>query len=187
MELSISQKLDIVDSFFEENGGEMDAIYDEYYENLASIVKDIFYDSFSSEKSMDGEAWDGHAPATTRWRRHYINKGSYNRMGSNVSVTTGDEGEMLVLSGMTRDEIGGSIYYNKITGDVILPDENNYSSILSGATSMIISSVGRPILSNDGDALIDEVDRDNEITFRANAEIKELFLFHRQNYIESYL
>tara|TARA_R100000655_G_scaffold2697_1_gene10486 strand:+ start:2954 stop:3511 length:558 start_codon:yes stop_codon:yes gene_type:complete len=116
-------------------------ILDNAYKDVANNIRSQFLDAYASGQNLEGDVWHSQVESTIRWRRHYIGKGSYERVGQQVSIESTDEDELLVLSGKTRDDIASNIYYDITSGNIILPDMTNYAKHLTGETSIIIRNL----------------------------------------------
>ena len=66
-------------------------LLDNAYKDLANNIRSQFLDAYESGQNIEGDVWDAQAESTVRWRRHYIGKGSYQRVGQQVSVESTDE------------------------------------------------------------------------------------------------
>lgn len=167
--------------FVSDRMDDIDAIIDDAYTNLARDIQNEFLGAYSSGTSLDGQSWEGHLEATTRWRRHFIAKGFYDRVGQQVSVETGDEDELMVVSGMTRDEIADNIYYDLSSRDFVMPDMSNYGSLLSSETVTIIdSNPERPVLVDDAQSFIDTFIAESDVHIMIVEQVNDLF----DDYIE---
>lgn len=174
--------------FLADREDDIDRIINDAYTDLARDIQNEFLGAYSSGSSLDGQSWAGHAEATTRWRRHFIGVGFYDRVGQEVSVETGDEDELMVVSGMTRDEIADNIYYDVSSRDIVMPDMSNYGSLLSSETVTIIdSNPERPVLVDDAESFIDTFEAESDLESLVLEQVLELFDDYYQENAEFYI
>lgn len=132
-------------------------IIDAYYSQTVALLKSQMADAYEIGQSIDGQPWMGNEQSTTRWRRHYIAKGSYKRVSKQVPILGVDEDDVMILSGITRDKVIESIYYDLNAGDIIIPDNSTINKFFdSDTTTIILNNLDRkPIFPDNAEKFLE--------------------------------